>query len=224
MARTRAKNRNYVDKEEFFNDMLDWLDPWLISKKDPRFKKKLKAIVDKKGKFDKNTWMKKIPLSPLPATIGTKIYEIVNRYSYRPNFINYTYKDKMVSEALFTCIRYANRFSPEISDNPFAYFTRIAWSSFLKCLNEEKKESMIKNELYNIDRMENNKINTTRLDIIGLSLEGRTDNLGTKNGLFSAWLPMTVYKGKRKRVFKTKAQYEKYVSDNRAKAELSKEP
>ena len=72
--------------------------------------------------------------------------------------------------------------------------------------------------------MENNKINTTRLDIIGLSLEGRTDNLGTKNGLFSAWLPMTVYKGKRKRVFKTKAQYEKYVSDNRAKAELSKEP
>jgi hypothetical protein len=54
----------------------------------------------------------------------------------------------MASEAIYLCLRYAKNFNPEISKNPFAYFTQIAWSGFIKIIKQEKKVSNLKKELY----------------------------------------------------------------------------
>ena len=53
--------------------------------------------------------------------------QIAQRLSFRPNFINYTYKDDMISDGLENCLAYMHNFNPEKSNNPFAYFTQIIY-------------------------------------------------------------------------------------------------
>jgi DNA-directed RNA polymerase specialized sigma24 family protein len=70
--------------------------------------------------------------------------EIAQRLSYRPNFINYTYKDDMISDGLENCLAYMHNFNPEKSKNPFAYFTQIIYYAFLRRIQKEKKQQYIK--------------------------------------------------------------------------------
>jgi hypothetical protein len=79
--------------------------------------------------------------------IGSCIYEICNRLSYRPNFIGYSFRQEMVSDALENCIRVVDNFDPTKSVNPFAYFTQIAFYAFLRRIETEKKQSYIKHKL-----------------------------------------------------------------------------
>lgn len=76
--------------------------------------------------------------------LGGAIFEIANRFSRRPNFINYTYRDDMVEDAVENCIRYICNFDPEKSRNPFAYITQISYYAFLRRINKEKKQAMIR--------------------------------------------------------------------------------
>ena len=70
--------------------------------------------------------------------------QIAQRLSYRPNFINYTYKDDMISDGLENCLAYMHNFDPEKSKNPFAYFTQIIYYAFLRRIQKEKKQQYIK--------------------------------------------------------------------------------
>ena len=70
--------------------------------------------------------------------------QIAQRLSYRPNFINYTYKDDMISDGLENCLAYMHNFDPEKSTNPFAYFTQIIYYAFLRRIQKEKKQQYIK--------------------------------------------------------------------------------
>lgn len=54
----------------------------------------------------------------------------------------------MVSEAVYTCLKYSKGFKPEKSDNPFAYLTQICKNSFKGYLNAQKKYKNIKDECY----------------------------------------------------------------------------
>lgn len=113
--------KNYVNNEEFYDELKEWI---------------------KQRKLDKSI--------PITESITKKLIMIVEGYSCRPNFMNYTFKDKMISEAIYTCIRYADRFNYKKYSNPFAYFTRIAWSSFVKIILSERKTASMKKEL--VDR------------------------------------------------------------------------
>ena len=42
--------------------------------------------------------------------IGECIYKIATRLSTRPNFINYTYRDEMICDAIENCIQYIGNF------------------------------------------------------------------------------------------------------------------
>jgi len=64
---------------------------------------------------------------------------ICQRLSFRPNFSGYSYKDEMVSDAIENSILYIRKFKPEKSNNPFSYFTTVAYFSFLRRINKEKK-------------------------------------------------------------------------------------
>ena len=70
--------------------------------------------------------------------------KIAERLSHRPNFINYAFREEMVSDGIENCVMYASNFNPEKSSNPFAYFTQIIYYAFLRRIEKEKKQLYIK--------------------------------------------------------------------------------
>jgi len=83
---------------------------------------------------------------PVPEYVGQCLVQIANRLSHKPNFINYSYRDEMISDGIENCITYINNFNPEKSKNPFAYFTQIIYYAFLRRIQKEKKQLYIKHK------------------------------------------------------------------------------
>ena len=79
--------------------------------------------------------------------LGECILKIANHLSYRPNFINYTYKEEMISDGIENCLQYIDNFDPEKSKNPFAYFTQIIYYAFIRRIAKEKKQQKIKDRI-----------------------------------------------------------------------------
>ena len=120
---TKAKGEHYVDNKVFLTAMVEW-------------KEKCKIAVEAD---------KRIP--PVTNYIGECFLKIANHLSYRPNFINYTYKDDMISDGIENCLQYASNFNPEKSSNPFAYFTQIIYYAFIRRIQKEKKQTHVKNKI-----------------------------------------------------------------------------
>ena len=88
--------------------------------------------------------------------IGECYLKIANHLSYRPNFINYTYRDDMISDGIENCLQYMDNFDPEKSKNPFAYFTQIIYYAFIRRIQKEKKQQEVKQKMianYGIEQM-----------------------------------------------------------------------
>ena len=88
--------------------------------------------------------------------IGECYLKIANHLSYRPNFINYTYRDDMISDGIENCLQYMDNFDPEKSKNPFAYFTQIIYYAFIRRIQKEKKQHQIKQKMianYGVENM-----------------------------------------------------------------------
>ena len=79
--------------------------------------------------------------------IGECFLKIANHLSYRPNFINYTFRDDMISDGIENCLQYMDNFNPDKSKNPFAYFTQIIYYAFIRRIQKEKKQIQIKSKL-----------------------------------------------------------------------------
>lgn len=118
-----AKKKNYVNNAEFYAAMVE-------------YKKKCREAEDAGDEP---------PI--IPNYIGTCIYEIANRLSYKPNFINYSYRDDMVADGLENAIIAINNFDPEKSKNPFAYFTQIIYFAFIRRIQKEKKQLYVKHKV-----------------------------------------------------------------------------
>jgi len=84
---------------------------------------------------------------PVTNYIGTCFLKIANHLSYRPNFINYTFRDDMISDGIENCLQYLDNFNPEKSNNPFAYFTQIIYYAFVRRIQKEKKQTTIKQRM-----------------------------------------------------------------------------
>ena len=80
--------------------------------------------------------------------IGESILLICNNLAKKPNFSGYTYKQEMISDGIMDCIAAVDNFNPERTNNPFAYFTQIAWNAFLRRIHKEKKQTYIKHKNY----------------------------------------------------------------------------
>ena len=130
MNKEQLKKEHYVDNKRFLQAMVDY-------KKDCN-----KAKKDKK------------PNPPVTDYIGECFLKIANHLSYRPNFINYTFRDDMISDGIENCLQYLGNFNPSKSKNPFAYFTQIIYYAFIRRIQKEKKQVMIKGKLikeFNLD-------------------------------------------------------------------------
>lgn len=153
----------------------------------------------------------------IPAFIVDAMIKIANRLAYRPNFSGYTFRDDMISDGLYDCIRFAKVFNPNkilykiklsdivgkfsikdvllgetskysgiikycnsvsnnltldmneskdffldetvrcgenyaivsqidthTADNPFSFFTTVIFNAFLRRIEKEKKQTLIK--------------------------------------------------------------------------------
>ena len=106
----------------------------------------LAAMIEFKRSINKAKREKK-PKPRVTNYIGECFLKIANHLSYRPNFINYTYRDDMINDGIENCLQYLENFNPRKSKNPFAYFTQIIYYAFVRRIQKEKKQSQIKNKL-----------------------------------------------------------------------------
>ena len=119
----QRKKEHYVDNKKFLEEM----------------KKYHKKVVSARNRKRKDP--------PINDYIGECFLKIANHLSYRPNFINYTYKEDMISDGIENCLQYVANFDPNKSSNPFAYFTQIIYYAFIRRIQKEKKQTTIKQKL-----------------------------------------------------------------------------
>jgi hypothetical protein len=79
--------------------------------------------------------------------LGECFLKIATHLSYKPNFVNYMFKDDMICDGIENCVQYINNFDPEKSSNPFAYFTQIIHYAFLRRIQKEKKQLEIRQKI-----------------------------------------------------------------------------
>lgn len=84
------------------------------------------------------------PRPHVPRYIGECFIKIANRLSHKPNFINYSFREEMISDGIENCLQYIDNFDPDKSQNPFAYFTQIIYFAFLRRIEKEKKNLYVK--------------------------------------------------------------------------------
>jgi hypothetical protein len=106
-------------------------------------KKFLAALIEYKKSIDAaKAEGKGIP--QVPKYIGECFIKIATHLSYKSNFINYTFKDDMISDGIENCLTAATKFDPEKSSNPFAYYTQIIYFAFIRRIQKEKKHQATK--------------------------------------------------------------------------------
>ena len=123
MARGKRKSEHYVNNKEFTQAVAEHNEAV--------------KLAESKGKTPPK----------MSNYIGECIYKIATRLSTRPNFINYTYRDEMICDAIENCIQYIGNFNREKSDNAFAYITQICYYAFLRRIQKEKKQVFIKQQV-----------------------------------------------------------------------------
>tara|TARA_A100001011_G_scaffold369029_1_gene423923 strand:+ start:258 stop:803 length:546 start_codon:yes stop_codon:yes gene_type:complete len=138
--------------------------------------------------------------------IGECIYKIATRLSTRPNFINYTYRDEMICDAIENCIQYIRNFNREKSNNAFAYVTQICYYAFLRRIQKEKKQVFVKQEILKETGLSEAAFDTIDGDTTGMSntnIEWFQDNLNPVN-----YKPRT---SKKKATTKTKKNLDNFT-------------
>ena len=115
MIRNKKKNPHYVNNKEFLEAMV-------------AFKKMVKEA-EENGK--------ERPI--VPMYVADCIMKIATHLSYKPNFVNYTFREEMICDGIENCLQYIDNFDPDKSNNPFAYFTQIVYYAFLRRIQKEKK-------------------------------------------------------------------------------------
>ncbi len=97
--------------------------------------------------------------------IAESINKIAHGLSFSSNFINYTYKDEMIGDAIvkmYTAVK-NKKFNVDSEHNPFSYFTTIAFHAFINRIKKEKKHTEALNEyksrFYEQEMMESSDAN-----------------------------------------------------------------
>lgn len=106
---------HYINNKEFLDAMLAYL-------KSVRRAKRLKEEKPR-----------------VPEYIGECFIKIANQLAFKSNFINYSFREEMISDAIENCLTYVDNFDPKKSKNPFAYFTQITYYAFVRRIQKEKR-------------------------------------------------------------------------------------
>ena len=119
----RKRSEHYVNNKEFLAALIKYRED--------------KEIAEIKG----------LEKPRIPRYIGECFLKIANHLSFKPNFVNYMFKEDMISDGIENCVQYIHNFNPEKSQNPFAYFTQIIHYAFLRRIQREKRQLEIKDKI-----------------------------------------------------------------------------
>ena len=109
-------------------------------------KELLHALIVYKNKV-KEAQENEKPKPRITNYLGECFLKIATHLSYKPNFVNYMFREDMISDGIENCVQYINNFDPNKSTNPFAYFTQIIHYAFLRRIQKEKKQMDVKNKI-----------------------------------------------------------------------------
>ena len=123
MPRTRKRSEHYVNNKEFLAAIVEYKDKV--------------ALAAERGEAKPR----------ITNYLGECFLKIATHLSYKPNFVNYMFRDDMISDGIENCVQYIHNFDPEKSRNPFAYFTQIIHYAFLRRIQKEKKQLEIKTKI-----------------------------------------------------------------------------
>ena len=119
----RKRSEHYVNNKEFLAALIKYREDVEIA----RLQDKTKPVI--------------------PRYIGECFLKIANHLSFKPYFVNYMFKEDMISDGIENCVQYIHNFDPAKSRNPFAYFTQIIHYAFLRRIQREKRQLEIKNKI-----------------------------------------------------------------------------
>lgn len=119
----KAKTEYYVNNKEFLAAIVDFREKVAFAQEN------------------------ELPRPLLPRYIAECFLKIATHLSYKPNFVNYMFREDMVCDGVENCLQYVDNFDPEKSKNPFAYFTQIIYYAFLRRIQKEKKQLEIRTKL-----------------------------------------------------------------------------
>ena len=119
----KQKKQHYLDNKEFLAELV-------------KYRKSVQEAKENEQKKPR-----------VPEYLGECFLKIATHLSYRPNFINYMYKDDMICDGIENCLQYIDNFDPAKSANPFAYFTQVSYYAFLRRIAKEKKQMEIKDKI-----------------------------------------------------------------------------
>lgn len=87
----------------------------------------------------------------IPNYIGLCIDMICKKLSLKFNFIRYTFIEEMIGDGIENCCAAVDNYDPKRSNNPFSYFTTIAWNAFLRRIDKETTQNYTKHK--NLENM-----------------------------------------------------------------------
>ena len=123
MSRTRKKSEHYVNNKEF-------LEALIVYRAEV-------AVAQEKG----------LPTPRITNYLGECFLKIATHLSYKPNFVNYMFREDMICDGIENCVQYIKNFDPAKSSNPFAYFTQIIHYAFLRRIQKEKRQMDIRTKI-----------------------------------------------------------------------------
>ena len=123
MVRRTKKSEHYVNNREF-------LEAIVIYRKEC-------AEAEEKGE----------PRPRITNYLGSCFLKIATHLSYKPNFVNYMFREDMICDGIENCVQYIKNFDPAKSSNPFAYFTQIIHYAFLRRIQKEKRQMDIRSKI-----------------------------------------------------------------------------
>lgn len=153
MAKGKKKSEHYVNNKDFYQALVEYN----------------KKIEEAKAQG--------LPKPRITNYLGDCFLRIANHLAYKPNFVNYMFKDDMICDGIENCVQYIHNFDTERT-NPFAYFTQIVYYAFLRRIAKEKKQLEIKSKI--IERCGYDEVFTADVSSIG---ESYSDMNGIKDGI-----------------------------------------
>jgi len=103
---------------------------------------------------------------PMPLRVADAIVQIATKMSRMHNFIGYSYRPDMISDAILQLTAKFHLFNPEKSDNFFGYASQLCWNAFIGRIKVEQKQTSIR------ARLINDKVTS---EFIQQNLEGDTE-------------------------------------------------
>ena len=105
-------------------------------------KRNSKHYVD--GKKFKELIIKYYETDEMDYELGEMLNNISSHLAYRSSFINYTFKDEMISDGNYKMVKALQdkKFDPT-KGSPFAYFSKICYRAFVNIIKKEEHKHIL---------------------------------------------------------------------------------